>query len=99
MIRRAMAKITMRSMSVTPRDQAHGRGIVKSIGRDGDGVALALIIANERRAGFELAPGRAAVACQTLQEPQTFPIEAAEGLLLQAASHHSSREHVRSRSA
>jgi len=65
---------------------------VKSIGRDGDDVALALIIANEHRAGFELTPGRAAVACQTVQEPQAFPIKAAEGLLLQAASQHSPQQ-------
>jgi hypothetical protein len=32
------------------------------------GRALAVIVANEHRAGFELAPGRAAVARQTLQE-------------------------------
>jgi len=65
---------------------------VKSIGCDGDDVALALIIANEHRAGFELTPGRAAVACQTVQEPQAFPIKAAEGLLLQAASQHSPQQ-------
>jgi hypothetical protein len=63
------------------REARIGRALpVKAIGRDGDGVALAVIVANEHRAGFELAPGRAAVACQTLQEPQAFPIEAAEGL-------------------
>src|SRR5438045_3139155 len=60
-----------------------GRALpVKAIGRDGDGVALAVIVANEHRAGFELAPGRAAMACQTVQESQAFPIKAAEGLLL-----------------
>jgi hypothetical protein len=32
------------------------------------------------------------VACQTVQEPQAFPIEAAESLLLQAASHHSPQQ-------
>src|SRR6516225_9952302 len=62
-----------------------GRALpVKSIGCDGDGVALAVIVAKEHRAGFELAPGRAAVARQTLQERQAFPIKAAKGLLLQA---------------
>jgi hypothetical protein len=72
------------------REARIGRALpVKAIGRDGDGVALAVIVANEHRAGFELAPGRAAVACQTVQEPQALPIEAAKGLLLQAASHHS----------
>jgi hypothetical protein len=48
-----------------------------------------VIVANEHRAGFELAPRRATVASQTIQEPQAFPIEAAEGLLLQTPSHHS----------
>src|SRR5438128_7780480 len=62
---------------------------VESVGRDGDGMALALIVANEHRAGFEPAPGRAAVARQTVQEGQAFPIEPAEGLLLQTASDHS----------
>jgi hypothetical protein len=75
------------------REARIGRPLpVKSIGRDGDGVALALIVANEHRAGLELAPGRAAAACQTVQEPQAFPIEAAEGLLLQAASNHSPQQ-------
>jgi len=52
-------------------------------------VALALMVANEHGAGFELAPGRAAVARQTVQEPQAFPIKATKGLLLQAAGNHS----------
>jgi hypothetical protein len=55
-------------------------------------VWLALIVANEHRAGFELTPGRTTVARQTLQEPQAFPIEAAKGPLLQAASDHSPQE-------
>src|SRR5271165_4096122 len=59
---------------------------------DGDGVALALIVANQHRAGLELAPGRAAVARQAVQERQAFAIEAAEGLLLQAPSNHSPQQ-------
>jgi hypothetical protein len=55
-------------------------------------VALAVIVAKEHRAGFELAPGRAAVARQTLQERQAFPIKAAKGLLLQAPGHHSPQQ-------
>jgi hypothetical protein len=51
-----------------------------------------LIVANEHRAGFELAAGRAAVARQTLQERQAFPIKAAKGLLLHAPGHHSPRQ-------
>src|SRR5439155_14694921 len=53
-----------------------GRALpVEAIGCDGDGVALASIVANQHRAGLELAPGGAAVARQTVQEPQAFPIE------------------------
>src|SRR5229473_1841790 len=65
---------------------------VESIGRDGDGVALALIVANQHRAGFEVAPRRAAVARQTVQKRQAFTIEAAEGLLLNAPADHSPQE-------
>src|SRR5262249_13381759 len=75
------------------REAGIGRALpVKSIGCDGDGVALAVIVAKEHRAGFELAPGRAAVARQTLQERQAFPIKAAKGLLLQAPGHHSPQQ-------
>jgi hypothetical protein len=52
-------------------------------------LALALIVAHQHCAGLELAPGRAAVACQTVQEAAAFPIEAAKGPFLQAASNHS----------
>src|SRR5712691_5420338 len=62
---------------------------VEAIARDGDGVALALIVAKEHRAGFESAPGRAAVARQAVQEPQAFPIKPAEDPFLQTASDHS----------
>src|SRR2546430_3320520 len=75
------------------REARVGRALpVKAMGRDGDGVALAVTVANEHRAGFELAPWRAAMACRTVQESQAFPIKAAEGLLLQAASHHSPQQ-------
>src|SRR6516225_8145691 len=65
---------------------------VEAIGDDGDGVALALIIANEHRAGLEAAPWRATVPRQPVQEPQAFPIEPAKGPLLQAISDHSPQE-------
>jgi len=55
-------------------------------------MALALIVANEHRAGFELAPGRAAVARQTLQEHQAFPIKPAKGLFLHAPGNHSPQQ-------
>src|SRR6266481_3592764 len=65
---------------------------VKSIGSDGDDVALALVVANQHRAGFDPASGRAAMARQTVQERQAFPIKAAKGLLLQAPGNHSPQE-------
>src|SRR6516165_3845597 len=65
---------------------------VEAIGDDGDGVALALIVANEHRAGLEAAPWRAAVPRQPVQEPQAFPIKPAKGPLLQAISDHSHQE-------
>jgi hypothetical protein len=40
--------------------------------RDGDGMALAVIVANEHRAGFEPAAGRAGAARQTLQTSSGF---------------------------
>src|SRR5262249_57772587 len=62
---------------------------VEATADDGDGVALALIVANEHRAGLEAAPWRAAVPRQPVQEPQAFPIKPAKGPLLQAISDHS----------
>src|SRR6516165_8923740 len=70
-----------------------GRALpVEAIGYDRDGVAQALIVAHQHRAGLEPAPRRTAVARQTLQEPQAFPIKAAKGPLLQAPSNHSSQQ-------
>src|SRR5437588_8032336 len=71
---------------------------VEAIGRNGDGMALALIVAHQHCAGLELAPWRAAVACQTVQEAAAFPIEAAKGPFLQAASNHSPQCLFRGRS-
>src|SRR6516165_1947671 len=65
---------------------------VEAIADNGDGVALALIVANEHRAGLEAAPWRAAVRRQPVQEPQAFPIKPAKGPLLQAISDHSHQE-------
>src|SRR6266446_9917241 len=65
---------------------------LEAIGDDCDGVALALIVANEHRAGLEAAPWRAAVPRQPVQEPQAFPIKPAKGPLLQAISDHSPQE-------
>src|SRR6516164_6607361 len=65
---------------------------VEAIADDGDGVALALIVANEHGAGLEAAPWRAAVPRQPVQEPQAFPIKPAKGPLLQAISDHSPQQ-------
>jgi hypothetical protein len=51
-------------------------------------VALALIVANEHRAGLEAAPWRAAVPRQSVQEPQAFPIKPAKGPPLRSSSPH-----------
>src|SRR5262249_50082263 len=66
--------------------------LVEASGDGGDGVARALIVANEHRAELEAAPWRAAVPRQSVQEPQAFPIEPAKGPLLQAISDHSPQE-------
>src|SRR6476620_5382944 len=42
--------------------------------RGGDGMALTVIVANEHRAGFELAPRGAGAARQTLQQAQMLTI-------------------------
>jgi len=56
------------------RETGVGRALpLKSIGCDGDGVALTVIVANEHRAGFEPAPGRAAVARQAVLRTLGFP--------------------------
>src|SRR5262249_33292467 len=69
------------------------RGLAgEALGGDGAGVALALIVANEHRAGLEAASWRAAVPRQPVQEPQAFPIKPAKGPLLQAISDHSPQE-------
>jgi hypothetical protein len=47
---------------------------------------------DSRSGNIELAPARAAVVRQTLQEGQAFPIKAAKGLLLQAPSDHSPQQ-------
>jgi hypothetical protein len=75
------------------REARVGRALpIKSIGHDGDGVAVALIVATEHSAGFEVSPGRAAMARQTLQEPQAVPIKPAKGLLLHAPGNHSPQQ-------
>src|SRR5262249_9848919 len=65
---------------------------VEAIGDDGDGGALALIVANQHCAGLEATPWRAAVPPQPSHEPQALPIKPAHGPLLQAISEHSPQE-------
>src|SRR4029450_13746688 len=51
------------------REAGISRGLpLETIPRDGDRMALAVIVANEHRARFEPAAGRAGAARQTLQE-------------------------------
>jgi hypothetical protein len=54
---------------------------LEAIADDSDGMALALIVANEHRAGLEAAPWRAAVPRQPVQESQAFSIKPAKGPL------------------
>ena len=101
--RRAIASRQSEEAGPTPGGAGDGAGDggqarisralpVEAIADDGDGVALALIVANEHRAGLEAAPWRAAVPRQPVQEPQAFPIQPAKGPLLQAISNHSPQE-------
>jgi hypothetical protein len=52
-------------------------------------MALALIVANEHRAWLKVPPGQDGVPGKAVQQPEAFPIKAAEGTLLQAESKHS----------
>ena len=62
----------------------------EAVGHHGDGVALALVFADQHSAGLEtsvqfaglLAPG------QSVQELHRFPVEAAKGFLLDSVSNH-----------
>src|SRR4029453_6180898 len=75
------------------RETGVGRALpFKPVGCDGDGVALAMIVAKEHSAGFEPAPGRAPGPRQAVQEREAFPIQAAKGPLLQAPSDHSPQQ-------
>ena len=70
-----------------------GRALpVETVGYNRDGVALALIVAHQHRAGLEPAARRTTVARQTVQEPQAFPIKAAKGPLLQPPRNHSPQQ-------
>src|SRR6516162_9280414 len=65
---------------------------VEAVGDDGDGVALAVIVANEHRAGLEAARWRAAVSRPSGKEPQAFSVMTTKGLLLQEISDHTPQE-------
>jgi hypothetical protein len=61
---------------------------VETLACDHDCVALALILANQHGAGFELPARWTALACEAVQEPQAVAIKSAKGLLLQVMGDH-----------
>src|SRR5438552_9205344 len=65
---------------------------IEALAGHGDGMALALVIANEHGAGFELPPPRTALARQPIQKSQAVAIEAAESLLLDLPGDHSRQQ-------
>jgi hypothetical protein len=65
---------------------------VEALTPDSDGVALALVLANQNRAGFELATARAALAREAVEERQTDSIKTAEGPLLQTPGDHATEQ-------
>ena len=65
---------------------------VEAVADGGDGVAPALILANEDGPRFELARWQAVVSREALQEPQAVAIKAAKSSLLQARGNPTVRE-------
>ena len=65
---------------------------VEALTPDRDGVALALVLANQHRAGFELSTARAALAREAVKESQTVVIKTAEGPLLQTPGDHATKQ-------
>src|SRR5438128_331628 len=65
---------------------------IEAIAGHGDGMAPALVIANEHGAGFELPPVRTALARQPIQKSQAVAIEAAESLLLDLPGDHTRQQ-------
>ena len=57
-----------------------------------DGMAPALILANEYGPGFELAPWQALVWHEAFQEPQAVAIKTAKSSLLQARGNHATQQ-------
>ena len=55
-------------------------------------MAPALILANEHDPGFELAPWRALMSREALQEPQAVAIKATKSALLQARGKHATQQ-------
>src|SRR5215211_1201780 len=64
----------------------------EAIALDRDGVALALILAKEHRAGFEVATAGTALSREAVQERQGLAIETAERPLLDAPGDHPSQQ-------
>jgi hypothetical protein len=65
---------------------------IEALAGDRDGVALALILANQHRSWFEVATRWATLSRQAVQERQAVSIEAAEGLFLDSAGDHSPQQ-------
>ena len=65
---------------------------VEAVADGRDGVALALILANEHGPGFELATWRALVSREALQEPQAVAIKTAKSSLLQPRGNHATQQ-------
>ena len=65
---------------------------VEAVADGRDGVAPALILANEDGPGFELARWRAVVSREALQEPQAVAIKAAKSSLLQPRGNHPTQQ-------
>src|SRR6516165_12112553 len=65
---------------------------LEALAPDRDGVALALVIANEHRAGFKLASARVATSREAVQKPQTVAVKAAEGPLLDVQGDHATEK-------
>src|SRR5438132_6184421 len=75
------------------REARVGRALpLEAIASNGDGMALALVVANEHGAGLELTAPRTVVARQAVQKCQAVTIEAAEGLLLDLPGDHARQQ-------
>src|SRR4051794_37521062 len=65
---------------------------VEAIADDRDGVAPALVVANQHRAGLEVTLWCCTLSRQAVQEAEAFAIEAAERPFLDATGNHVSEQ-------